>query len=126
LKQAMGSGALERIPPRYPLGAGSHDTIDYALALLAELGDPHASPRPLEEIVADAVRFRRWVESRQQISRRIILADTRQGEGFEPQPEPPTSRPERGRRPASDPPASRPRSARSDPMWDEFLDGLDL
>lgn len=126
LKQAIQSGALERIPSHFPAGAGgSRDTMDYAHELLAELRDPDTSPRSLDEIVADAQRFRRWVESRQQVSRRIILAESRPGEGYEYEPEPPRPwRDDRGGRPAEEPQAPRPVPPQSDPMWDEFLDGL--
>ncbi len=125
LKQAMQSGILERIPQRCPLGpGGSSDTLDYALELMAELRDPDTSPRELAAIVADAQAFRRWVESRQQVSRRIILAESRQGEGFEPEPLRPArvEQEHRTERAPSRPPAS----PRADPMWDELLDGLGL
>jgi hypothetical protein len=126
LKQAIHSGTLERIPRHYSPGAGgSHDTIDYARDLLAELRDPDTSARPLDAIVDDAVRFRRWVESRQQVSRRIILAESRPGEGYEPEP-PRPARDDRERRPERDQRAPRQASPRSDPMWDELLDGLGL
>jgi hypothetical protein len=124
LKQAIQSGALERIPSHYPVGRGSRDTLDYAGELLAELRDPDTSPRPLNEIVADAIRFRQWVESRQQISRRIILAESRPGDGFDPRP-PQPSRDDHHRPAARESSAPRPVPPRSDPMWDEFLDGLE-
>lgn len=122
LKQAIESGALERIPSQYPLASGSRDTFEYARGLLAELRDHAANARPLEAIVKDARQFRAWVETRQQVSRRIILAESRAGEGFEteftqPAPEdPPRLRGETR-------PAPRSKSPRPEPMWDDWLDG---
>jgi hypothetical protein len=124
LKVAMQSGALERIPSHYPLGAGgSRDTMDSALDLLTELRDPATSARTLDEIVADAVRFRRWVESCQKTSRRTILAESRPGEGFEAESYRP-SRIDPERRPEDGVSSPRTFSPRSDPMWDDLLDGL--
>lgn len=124
LNQAMHSGALERIAARCPFGAGgSQGTIDYALALMEALRDPHGDARSLDEIAAEAARFREWVESRQQVSRKIILSESRQAETYDPTPEAPARRtpPRRAERPSSEGRSAWPRS---DPMWDDLLDGL--
>jgi hypothetical protein len=121
LKLALRSGALERIPRHFPDGAhGPVDTIDYARELLESLNEAAANPGSMPEVALAAAQFRDWVESRQQISRRIILAESRPGEGIERAPERPPTSPG-GRMPRSVRPSSP--SPRSDPMWDDFLDG---
>src|SRR4051795_4721241 len=75
LKWAVQSGLLDKLPPSYDLDeqADSAATEQVARQLLAELRDPDSSRRPISRITADVERFRRWVESRQRISRQIIL-----------------------------------------------------
>ena len=82
--------------------------------------EPESTPRPIDEVIADAVRFRGWVESRQKNARRIIVAETRPGEGFEPEPMPQLRRERIDPEP---PPGPRPQV---DPMWDDLLDGLGI
>jgi transposase-like protein len=124
LKLAIESGLLERVPPQYvPEEPGEPEPTDgYARRLLAELKDPDSSTRMLREILADARRFRDWVEFRQKVSRRIILTGGRTDGGeavalMRPSAtrvprERNTHRTDRG---GVDP--------KSDPMWDDWLDG---
>jgi len=127
LKWAVQSGLLDKLPPNYDLDeqADPAATEQVARQFLAELRDPDSSRRPVSRITADVDRFRRWVESRQRISRQIILneletaradpawlenwatasAHTREHVRESGRPSPPRIVP------------------RSDPMWDEDLDG---
>src|SRR5689334_759149 len=75
LKWAVQSGLLDKLPPNYDLDEQSDPaaTEQVARQLLAELRDPDSSHRPVSRIKADVDLFRRWVESRQRISRQIIL-----------------------------------------------------
>jgi hypothetical protein len=126
LKSAIESGVLDRVPPRYdPDSSGDpQPTEDYARGLLAELKDPESSRRLLREILAEAQRFREWVEYRQKMSRRIILGqwDSEGAAGWVPE-RLTTARPDRERRPAR--PGREDVGARptADPMWDDWLDG---
>ncbi len=129
LKWAVESTILDRLPPRYEVdGSGSPQGSEaYARALLAEMRNLDDGPRAPEEILADVRRFRAWVEARQKISRRIILADRREdsehGAGIKPQVRPPSNLPRHRSLPA--PPAYLPDFSppSSDPMWDDWLDG---
>lgn len=133
LKLALQSGVLDRIPPRCdPDGTGTpRPTEEYARALLAELKDPESSDRTLTEIVASARRFRDWVEFRQKISRRMILGQwTSEGAAAagaaDWMPErrtPAAARAPRMKRPDPTDPDDAPARPRSDPMWDDWLDG---
>lgn len=124
LKLAIQSGVLGRVPPRYdPDGSGvPRPTEDYARGILAELKDPESSGRPLRDILADARRFRDWVEYRQKVSRRMILGQWGTEGAAARVPEVrPSPRAGREKRPrAADLDEARPRS---DPMWDDWLDG---
>jgi hypothetical protein len=124
LKLAIETGVLDRIPPQYdPDGSGNpQPTDDYARGLLAELKDPESSERLLREILADARRFREWVEYRQKVSRQMILGqwETQGAAAYVPERRPST-RIERENRPHRiRPDVARPKS---DPMWDDWLDG---
>lgn len=126
LKLALESGLLDRIPSRCdPEGIGTpRPTEEYARALLVELKDPESSDRTLSEIVAAARRFRAWVEFRQKVSRRMILGQW-QSEGaaeWTPERRPP-ARAHRMKRPDATDPDQPPARPRSDPMWDDWLDG---
>ena len=126
LKWAVQSGLLDKLPPSYDLDeqADPAATEQVARQLLAELRDPDSSRRPISRITADVDRFRRWVESRQRISRQIILneletarADPAWLENWAPPSAYADEQENRGR-------TSRRRIVpRSDPMWDEDLDG---
>jgi hypothetical protein len=123
LKLAIESGLLDRVPPRYdPDGSGDpQPTQEYARQLLAELKDPESGGRLLKEILADARRFREWVEYRQKVSRRMILGqwETEGAAAWMPEVRP-SPRPDRDKRPRRiDPGEARPRT---DPMWDDWLD----
>lgn len=132
LKLALQSGLLDRIPPRCdPERTGAPcPTEEYARALLAELNDPESSDRTLPEIVAAARRFREWVEFRQKVSRRMILGQW-QSEGaaaadaaWTPERRTPApTRAHRIKRPDRTDPDDAPARPRSDPMWDDWLDG---
>jgi hypothetical protein len=124
LKWAIESGLLSKVLPRYdPDGSGDpQPTEDYARALLAELEDPDSSRRLLGEILADAHRFRDWVEYRQKVSRRMILGhwDSEGAAARVLEFRLPT-RPDREKRPARlDRDGLEPNS---NPMWDDCLDG---
>ncbi len=113
LKWAIESGLLDKLPPQYdPDDSQTTQPTDrHARQLLAELRDPDSSTRRLSQVLADARRFRAWVEFRQKISRRIILAETQiQSEGA-------------GATVLEGQPSTRTEAqARSDPMWDDWLD----
>ncbi len=127
LKWAVQSGLLDKLPPSYDLD----DQADPAAAeqvarqLLAELRDPDSSRRPISRITADVDRFRRWVESRQRISRQIILneLETARADPAWLENWASTSahiREQEHGRGRTSPPRLMPKS---DPMWDEDLDG---
>jgi hypothetical protein len=127
LKWAVQSGLLDKLPPCYNLDeqADPPATEQVARQLLAELRDPDATGRPISRVTADIDRFRRWVESRQRISRQIILNELEMARADPAWLENWASvsahirehQNRRGRR-------SRPRiMPRSDPMWDADLDG---
>jgi hypothetical protein len=120
LKWAVESGLLDKLPPQFHPD-DSHNpqpTDHYARQLLAELRDPDSSTRPLSQIVADARRFRAWVEFRQKVTRRIILAGIQpEGVGQAAPERRPTNRDHRERR--EHPGGAVPES---DPMWDDWLD----
>jgi hypothetical protein len=124
LKLAIETGVLDRVPPRYdPDGSGEpQSTHDYARRLLVELKDPESSERLLGEILADARRFREWVEYRQKVSRRMILGQWETEGAVDWVPEHrPSNHNERGKNPHwLGPDVARPKS---DPMWDDWLDG---
>ncbi len=128
LKSAIESGLLDRVPPRYdPDGSGDpQPTEDYARRLLAELKDPESSRRLLTEILAEARRFREWVEHRQKMSRRIILGgwDSEGAAAWVPERLAPTpTRPAREERPARIDREDAGGRPDADPMWDVWLDG---
>jgi hypothetical protein len=77
LKRAVQSGLLDKLPPSYDLDeqADPPATEQVARQLLAELRDPDSNRRPISRVTADVERFRRWVESRQRISRQLILTE---------------------------------------------------
>jgi hypothetical protein len=125
IKWAIESGLIEKLPPLCDANGvrGPQSTEAYARQLLAELRDPDSSHRRLNQILADARQFKVWVEARRKDNVRIILSEGR--------PEEPISIPPRRRSPvASDrEPRTRPApqeliDARSDPMWDDWLDSL--
>jgi hypothetical protein len=122
LKMTLRSGLLDRLPPRYasPGSDGALDTSDYAQELMAELSDPDSGPRLRAETVADALRFRAWVESRLKVSRRIILSEGRTDDEGDIEPE--HAARDDGR-PVRRTIAPRPAPPRADPMWDDLLDG---
>jgi hypothetical protein len=126
-KGAIESGVLDRVPPQYdPGGSGDPQPIDdYARGLLTELKDPDSSRRPRQEIIAEARRFRDWVEYRQKMSRRIILGhwDSEGAAGWVSERLAPTPRPERERRPARTGREDAGLRRHADPMWDDWLDG---
>ena len=127
LKWAVQSGLLDKLPPSYDLDeqADPAATEQVARRLLAELRDPDSSRRPISRITTDVDRFRRWVESRQRISRQIILNELETARADPAWLENWASasahiREQENRRGRT----SRPRIVpRSDPMWDEDLDG---
>jgi hypothetical protein len=127
LKWAVQSGLLDKLPPSYDLDepADPPATEQVARQLLAELRDPDLSGRPLSRVTADIDRFRRWVESRQRISRQIILTELEMARSDPAWLENWASasayvRERENRRGTT----SRHRIvSRSDPMWDEHLDG---
>jgi hypothetical protein len=126
LKGAIESGLLDRVPPQYdPDGSGDPQPAeDYARRLLADLKDPESSGRLLREILAEARRFRDWVEYRQKVSRRIILGrwDSEGAAAWVPE-RLTSTRPDPEKRPLRiewEDARTRPRA---DPMWDDWLDG---
>jgi hypothetical protein len=123
IKWAIESGLLEKLPPLYDLDGipDPETTEEHARRLLAELRDPDASRRRLPEILADARRFKAWVEARRKDGLQAILRERRPDEPIfiPPRREPQGTtgrepRPFSARRVDPDP--------RSDPMWDEWLD----
>ena len=127
LKWAVQSGLLDKLPPSYDLDeqADPAATEQVARQLLAELRDPDSSRRPISRITADVDRFRRWVESRQRISRQIILNELETARADPAWLENWASasahiREQEHRRARTPSPRIAPRS---DPMWDEDLDG---
>ncbi len=124
LKGTVESGLLDRLPPQFdPDGSGHPRNVDgYARRLLARLRDPNSDSRPPRELLAELGRFRSWVESRRSVSRRIILAEGQSPDAASLEREsgsrPPTSAKREQR-----PPAPRSTRPRSDPMWDDWLDG---
>ena len=122
LKGTIETGVLDRVPPRYdPDGSGDpQPTDDYARGLLAELKDPESSGRPLRDVIADARRFRAWVEHRQKVSRRMILGqwETEGAADWIPEAR---RLPPREKAPRH--PGPRPSRPEADPLWDVWLDG---
>jgi hypothetical protein len=126
LKLALETGLLDKVPPRYdPDGSGDpQPTADYARQLMVELKDPDPSERPIREIVAEARRFREWVEFRQKMSRRIILGgwDSEGAAARMPEERTPALL-DRGKRPPRIDRGDADPRPKSDPMWDDWLDG---
>jgi hypothetical protein len=127
LKWAVESGLLDKLPPNYDLDeqADLAATEQVARQLLAELRDPDSSRRPISRITADVDRFRRWVESRQRISRQIILNELETARADPAWLENWATasahiREQENRRGRMSRPNIVPRS---DPLWDEDLDG---
>lgn len=122
LKLAIETGVLDRVPPRFdPDGSGVPRPVDeYARGLLAELKDPESSDRPLRDVIADARRFRAWVEHRQKVSRRMILGQWETEGAAEWIPEA-RRLPPREKVPHH--PGPRPSRPEADPLWDVWLDG---
>lgn len=124
IKWAIESGLLEKLPPVCDAEgcATPQPTDQYARKLLAELRDPDASRRPLKEIVADAQRFRRWVEARQKSCRQLILTELHPGNlgDWVPQrrSENIASTEERRQQIPRKPP-----NPRRNLMWDDWIDG---
>ncbi len=124
IKWAIESGLLVKLPPLCDAeGCQTPQPTDqFARALLAELRDPESSRRPLKQIIADAQKFRLWVEARQKQSRQLILAELHPGDlgDWAPQRRPanPTDPPERPR-----PTSLKPPNPRRNPMWDDWVDG---
>jgi hypothetical protein len=75
IKLALENGVLEKLPPKMRMegNAEPQDVAQYARQLLEELTDLDSSQRALKEILADARRFRAWVEARQKDCVRHIL-----------------------------------------------------
>jgi hypothetical protein len=131
VKMAIQSGLIDRLPPLYepdPFQV-SVKTGEYARRLLAALKDPDSSGRTFKEIIADARRFRSWVESRRKDSRRRTLAEGRPEERVidmppgRPRERPvPTVEPRRQRTQRSDQPDLHPKLH---PMWDDWIDRLE-
>jgi len=120
LKLALETGVLDKLPPQYEPDDSDHPqpTELYARQLLAELKDPESSKRPLAQILADAERFRAWVDFRQKVTRRLILSEGASAVLPEGQRSTPAAREKSPRR-------RQPGCANSDsnPMWDDWLDG---
>ncbi len=124
LKWVIQSGLLERLPPQYDRGGeGSPQPTEAVLRrLLTALQASELSRQDLLEITAEVAEFRRWVEAWRKAALQRILAEV-ETERCHPlrlerwavaayrNPELNNRRP---------PP---PRALRSDPMWDEHLDG---
>jgi hypothetical protein len=127
LKEAIRSGFLDKLPPRYEAeGMSTSDppaTEPVARCLLAELQDPGSARRTLAEIVADVRRFQGWVQARRKHSRQAILAEVESANSdpswLESWATAMTGATEQVR--CRTPP--RKIRSRSDPMWDEELDG---
>jgi len=120
LKLAIETGLLEKLPPQYEPDDSQppQPTDRYARQLLAELRDPDSGRRPLSQILADARRFRAWVDFRQKVIRRLILAEG--ASVVVPEGQPSTrAAPEKSPR-QRDPGGASPKS---NPMWDDWLDG---
>ncbi|HZW31234.1 MAG TPA: hypothetical protein VFF52_11035 [Isosphaeraceae bacterium] len=126
LKWAIESGLLDKLPTHYdPDPEGWHDpepTDGYARRLLAELRDPDSSRRPPSQVLAEVRRFRAWVEERQKIGVRIILAGMPPRDASSREPH---GRPSARTRPEGRPRPGQPGSThpKSHPMWDDWLDG---
>jgi hypothetical protein len=129
IKMAIQSGLIDKLPPLYePDGLqGSQDTQAHARQLLVELRDPDASKRALEEIMADALQFKHWVEARRKDGRRRMLVESRPEDWIFKMP---SERPRaannderRARRPQL--PARPDTSPKLHPMWDDWIDSLE-
>lgn len=120
LKLALETGLLEKLPPQYEPDDSQRpqSTEQYARQLLAELKDPDASKRPLRQIIADARRFRDWVDFRRKVNVRNILADGAVATVPERLPSFEQVAEDYRRRRDLDG-----ANSRSNPMWDDWLDG---
>jgi hypothetical protein len=120
LKLALETGLIEKLPPHYAPDDSQppQPTDRFARQLVAELRDPDSSRRPLSQILADARRFRAWVDIRQKVNRRAILAEVASASLPERQPPTPAV-------PTKSPRQREPRGAspKSNPLWDDWLDG---
>jgi hypothetical protein len=125
IKLALENGALEKLPPRMRIegNAELQDVSQYARQLLEELSDRESSHRALKEILADARRFRAWVEARQKDCVRHILTG--------PQPDDSTRRARLVKRaPVADETSPSPQTTRQPvkpepklhPLWDKWID----
>ena len=125
LKWVLQSGVLDRLPPQFDAEGTSRPSAPEEIArrLLARLQDPELSGRTLAPVVAEVRQFRDWVQARQKLTRQIILSELVTanhdrawlenwaaamigGGDHSPSPRPPRGLP-----------------PRSDPMWDDDLDG---
>ena len=125
LKWAVQSGLLDKLPPSYDLDeqADPAATEQVARQLLAEMRDPDSSRRPISRITADVDRFRRWVESRQRISRQIILNELETARADPERLDTLSSAVSLANDQARVRTSRRRSVLSSDPMWDEDLDG---
>lgn len=82
IKLALETGLFEKLPPQLKLDGFSEprDATEYARGLMEELKDPGSGDRTLKEIVADARRYRAWVEERQKDCVRQILMGPQPGD----------------------------------------------
>ena len=129
IKMALQSGLIDKLPSIYePDGfQNALRTDQYARHLLAELRDPDASHRTLKEIIADARRFKSWVETRRKDARSRMLMDSRpEDRRIEMPPRQPRVTIAAERRALR---AQRPDQTDADPkfhpMWDDWIDSLE-
>jgi hypothetical protein len=82
IKLALENGVLEKLPPKMRMegNAEPQDVAQNARQLLEELINPDSSQRALKEILAEARRFRAWVEARQKDCVRHILTGPQPGD----------------------------------------------
>jgi hypothetical protein len=129
IKMALQSGLIDKLPPNYePDGfQNALRTDQYARHLLAELRDPDASHRTLKEIIADARRFKSWVETRRKDARSRMLMDSRpEDRVIEMPPGRPRTAIDQERRPRRTQRMDRPdTNPKLHPMWDDCIDSLE-
>jgi hypothetical protein len=130
LKLAIESGVLEKLPPSFQPDESqpSRDTEQFVRRLLSELRDPDASKRPLKEIIADAHQFRAWVGARRKDNLRQILVESRPEDRIVVfPPRRPTRALDRERPPRRTDRIEQPdANPRANPMWDDWVDHLNL
>jgi hypothetical protein len=125
IKLALETGVLDKVPRQLMLDDLTEpcDAPEYARQLLADLKDPQSSRRTLAQILADARRFRQWIEARRKDSVRLILTgrqpgDSSRRENLLKSRSIVHERPRAAREPSKPEPAL-------DPLWDKWVDAFE-